>query len=53
MVEMFWEEKEPVFCAFIANICPENKVNILKFKIQQRQNIKQPKMKINNKEGIV
>ena len=24
-VEMFWKEKNTVFCAFIANICPEKK----------------------------
>ncbi len=28
-VEMFWKEKDAVFCAFIANICPENKRNDL------------------------
>ncbi len=22
-VEMFWKEKNTIFCAFIANICPE------------------------------
>ena len=31
-VEMFWKEKNTIFCAFIANICPEKKKNSLKLK---------------------
>ena len=33
-VEMFWKEKNTVFCAFIANIWPEKKKNSLKLKKQ-------------------
>ena len=36
-VEMFWKEKNTVFCALIANICPEKKKNNLKLKKQQRE----------------
>ena len=33
-VEMFWKEKQTVFCAFIANICPEKRKNNLELKKQ-------------------
>ena len=29
-VELFWKEKNTVFCAFITNICPEKKKDSLK-----------------------
>ncbi|MGV8962354.1 MAG: hypothetical protein ACOH2V_03110 [Candidatus Saccharimonadaceae bacterium] len=39
-VDMFREEINTVFCAFIANIWAEKKENILKLKKQQREKIK-------------
>ena len=33
-VEMFWKERNTVFCAFIANICPEKKRNSQRLKKQ-------------------